>query len=310
MTDRRPTVAPVAGMDARTRDGQRVTGVRYDPDGSHYLFSGFVDGVRHFWTESGQFYVHAFGLPLLDIVSILEPEAAETPEVGAVTVKPLEWVETAYGGMSCAETIVDTYCVWTHSEADGGRWFWRLTGGAGYGHARTEAEAKAAAQADYEARILSALQPSPSVIPQLVESLRWFVDRERPITAKFALHGPKDTADEMARAFDRALAALRAAEAGERQEAVAFMKPAHPDAADPLFVLAKDRTHGWQRSVFTIPLYTHTSPAINDEMVEAAARAIAGVVFDETHEGDAEAEWPRVAHVARAALSAALEAKQ
>lgn len=81
----------------------------------------------------------------------------------AVTVKPLEWTKAADGDLSRAETIIDTYRVWTHHESDG-RWFWCLTGVVD-GHAKDEATAKAAAQADYEQRILSALSPSPVPAP-------------------------------------------------------------------------------------------------------------------------------------------------
>jgi len=42
----------------------------------------------------------------------------------------------------------------------------------------------------------------------LNEALRWFVDREAPIKAKFALHGPKDTADAMVEAFAAARTAI------------------------------------------------------------------------------------------------------
>lgn len=49
------------------------------------------------------------------------------------------------------------------------------------------------------------------VSDDIVEALKWFVDRRAPIQAKFALHGPKDTADAMVVAFRRADAALTAA---------------------------------------------------------------------------------------------------
>lgn len=44
----------------------------------------------------------------------------------------------------------------------------------------------------------------------LEEALRWFVDRQQPIQAKFAVHGPKDAADAMVDAFRRARQALSA----------------------------------------------------------------------------------------------------
>lgn len=43
------------------------------------------------------------------------------------------------------------------------------------------------------------------------------------------------------------------------------------------------------------------------EMVERVARAIAGEAFAESHEGDAESEWQKVKHLARAAIEALRE---
>lgn len=80
---------------------------------------------------------------------------AENATARVPVVRGLDWTMAADGDLSRAETIIDTYRVWTHHEADG-RWFWCLTGVID-GSVWTEAEAKAAAQADYEKRILSAL---------------------------------------------------------------------------------------------------------------------------------------------------------
>lgn len=85
---------------------------------------------------------------------------AGSPSTSGVGVRPLQWTKSADGDLSRAETIIDTYRVWTHFEADG-RWFWSLSGVTD-GHAKDEAEAKAAAQADYEARIRSALSAAPT----------------------------------------------------------------------------------------------------------------------------------------------------
>lgn len=91
--------------------------------------------------------------------SLLKMPRAATPpapERKGVGVKPLEWHERVTG-VHRAETIVGDYRVWTHHEADGVV-FWQLSDGgvkaAGQG---TEAECFAAAQADYEQRIRSAL---------------------------------------------------------------------------------------------------------------------------------------------------------
>lgn len=91
-------------------------------------------------------------------MSTLRAREAEIGEILAragVAVRPLEWKRAIEGTLSRAETIIDTYRVWTHYGADG-RWFWCLNGVVS-GEVKNEAEAKAAAQSDYEARILSAI---------------------------------------------------------------------------------------------------------------------------------------------------------
>lgn len=80
--------------------------------------------------------------------------APDSPQVGVI-VKPLEWVHDSLDSGWWAESILGSYRVFHGSR-------WRLCGG---GDARgtdagSEASAKAAAQADYEARILSALDLS------------------------------------------------------------------------------------------------------------------------------------------------------
>lgn len=86
-------------------------------------------------------------------------------------MKGLEWRKWSPRDTgNTAETVVGSYHVWTHHEANG-RWFWRLAvTGLGpiidNGDCASEAEATAAAQADYEARILTAIEPvaaSPGV---------------------------------------------------------------------------------------------------------------------------------------------------
>lgn len=78
-------------------------------------------------------------------------------------VKPLEWQKPpACVSLQRAETIVGTYRVWTHHEANGA-WFWELrsefSGANGSG---TKDQCFNDAQADYEQRILSALEPRTS----------------------------------------------------------------------------------------------------------------------------------------------------
>jgi len=76
-------------------------------------------------------------------------------------VKPLEWKKPPEANtLTRAETIVGTYRVWTPYDAQD-RWFVTLKSADEYWsfEARDEASCHAAAQADYEKRILSALVP-------------------------------------------------------------------------------------------------------------------------------------------------------
>ena len=94
---------------------------------------------------------------------IAELEAEVDRLRARLNVKPLQWIiPPAALTVQIAETVLGKYRVWTHTEA-GGRWFWDMSAlgvvaatiETGYAHSLEAA--KAAAQADYEARILSAL---------------------------------------------------------------------------------------------------------------------------------------------------------
>lgn len=115
--------------------------------------------------------------------------ALSAPKAEAVTVKPLEWIgdhvasaETPFGTYTVAENIKD-------------RWEWTFhkypCGSPDETAYETEDKAKAAAQADYEARILSAIDtsPVPALTDEAVERALavWFVsdnllDTEHPET--------------------------------------------------------------------------------------------------------------------------------
>lgn len=105
-------------------------------------------------------YVNATADDIASAIRALPAEPAPSPASEPVAVKPLEW-KRPVGAMtlSRAETVLGPYRVWTHAEADG-QWFWELDNGKSHDVA-SEAIAKAAAQADYTARILSALAASP-----------------------------------------------------------------------------------------------------------------------------------------------------
>jgi len=72
--------------------------------------------------------------------------------------------------------------------------------------------------------------------------------------------------------------------AGEA-EPVAWMKPPHAAAIEPYFVRAEERTHDWQKSVFTIPLYASPTGnsehgGVSEEAVWVAARAMRSITFN------------------------------
>lgn len=93
---------------------------------------------------------------------------AALPFLQGVKVKAMEWVKPPLSEtLSRCETEFGTYRTWTHDEANG-KWFWSVEGGYNEvtGEATDEEVAKAAAQADYEARILSALEPFANSYPQ------------------------------------------------------------------------------------------------------------------------------------------------
>ncbi len=84
------------------------------------------------------------------------------PHLPGVGVKKLAWIRPPLSDtLSRCDTDFGTYRTWTHDEANG-KWFWSVEGGGdeANGEALNEEAAKAAAQADYDARILSALEPS------------------------------------------------------------------------------------------------------------------------------------------------------
>lgn len=122
---------------------------------------GYASVVKAFSRKDGQ-----------AIVSALRSAAASAAV--PVAVKALEWVRAhSDSTLSRAETVVDTYRVWTYSEA-GGKWFWNRERAPVCGPFDSEEAAKTAAQADYEQRIRSALIATP-VAAGVREALAWCV---------------------------------------------------------------------------------------------------------------------------------------
>ncbi|MBZ9873124.1 hypothetical protein LB542_19945 [Mesorhizobium sp. BR1-1-9] len=114
----------------------------------------------------------------------LASSRAEPTVKAGVQVKALEWYVPATGAtLSRVDTDLGIYRAWTHHEAEG-RWFWSLDGYQKMsGEADTEEAAKAAAQADFEARILSALLPlvvTDAMVPMAYDA---YVDGEAVLRA-------------------------------------------------------------------------------------------------------------------------------
>ena len=76
-------------------------------------------------------------------------------------VKPLVWREPADGRGLIATTVVGQYAVFDEGSP---RWAFSVRGGYTYHPVKDMEAAKSAAQADYTARILSALEPDPAVV--------------------------------------------------------------------------------------------------------------------------------------------------
>lgn len=138
------TIKYVAILERHDRRGKKAVIV---PDGQSLEFDA-DDATRRWLRPSlGRDY---------HLVEFLPVELAAPVASPPMQVKALEWQKSVLGNtLSRADTILGEYRVWTHHEA-GGRWFWDR------GEAFSEEAAKAAAQADYEQRIRSALVASPS----------------------------------------------------------------------------------------------------------------------------------------------------
>lgn len=118
--------------------------------------------------------------------------------VGAVKVKPLVWVELEkyrHGGKYSADGYTIRYVegFFILDFVGDGKWEWRWT---------TLEPAKAAAQADYEARIMAALDVHPITVQDAVET-----DAERFDRADWfwRVMDPDDSADTPAEAIHRGM---------------------------------------------------------------------------------------------------------
>jgi hypothetical protein len=85
-------------------------------------------------------------------------------------VKPLVWREYSNNGNCMAETSIGDYVIEDHGENDWGIWL-EDNYSPILGPYKTLEEAKAAAQADYERRILEALEPTPDDARAALEAM-------------------------------------------------------------------------------------------------------------------------------------------
>lgn len=136
------------------KEGRAEYDIRELPDGYHAMLGEKADAA-HIARLSPEFVRDLATLAL---------EALSSRDAGwQGKIRPLAWIKPQGAEfMRRAQTVVGTYRVWTHHEADG-RWFWELGGGCDIvdGRARTQQECFDQAQADYEQRIRSAFLPNP-----------------------------------------------------------------------------------------------------------------------------------------------------
>ncbi|TRB05848.1 hypothetical protein EXN61_11480 [Agrobacterium tumefaciens] len=149
----------------------------------------------------------------------------------AVKVKQLEW-----GPDRTAKVLGATWMVWPYSDPlnDGlGNWLWQVVDAHPHASGRfhTEEEAKAAAQADYEARILSSLSAQVQYAEELNVEMSLvvaldFADNPKPY---HTLQAPADTNSELYRAPKKIAAAYRSAQVQDVVGTVEAFDRDHPE---------------------------------------------------------------------------------
>lgn len=112
-------------------------------------------------------FAYHWGLGDIIAYRIVEPAPSPPASIGGgVRVKALEWADRGDGLVFSAETVVGTYLATLE-----GCWF-PPDGSAMFPKICTLASAKAAAQADYSARILAAIEPSTTDHERVIADLR------------------------------------------------------------------------------------------------------------------------------------------
>lgn len=294
------------------------------------LADAAISGQTWFSNRSVQ---EAFDPVTVKAMATLALQALEAHAHGGVTVKPLVWSDWALGGVIARmndpleysiEKGVQHYRVYL----DRGRIY--------LGAFDSAEEAKAAAQADYEARILSTLAPQPPAsghVPSVqvdtwdIEKTAGGIARELARIDGGRLHG-----DIYQAALAGALEGLKCArehvraspDHEPRQEAVDGIWPprltlrdtkVHADEGQRIFTTATG--YGYEKREYVRADLAHPSPqpsvpamVVNEAMVERAAKAIAASHWaDGRHfklAAHVENTWRLHVQDARVSLTAAL----
>lgn len=126
------------------------------------MVQAFLDFIKEdtwaYCGEEGKQYYHIDGL--VNVEAALEAAFAAVPGP-SVKVKPLEWKDAPVppSGECLASSVVGLYCI-PHGS---GIFHLRFRDSIALGDFSTLDAAKAAAQADYEARIMAAIEPAPDL---------------------------------------------------------------------------------------------------------------------------------------------------
>lgn len=145
------------------RGGHDASCSRYKPQVCPVCCDSLEDGDGYMWCKK-----HGEVDPLTNKAAIKEIARLNAERdaalAGTVKVKPLVWEDD-----NIAYAMGAKWMAWPYTDPlnDGrGNWMWQCIGAAPHrsGRCRSEAAAKAAAQADYEARILAAIQTDTEAV--------------------------------------------------------------------------------------------------------------------------------------------------
>lgn len=193
-----------------------------------------------------------------------------------VAIKPLEW-----RGSSSGSPVGEYVARKDFLAGDDAPWDLSLDGMGIGGVYASLREAKAAAQADYEARILSALSPDPALVALIEERDRLKVERDEAVTA-FATGAYDDACRRETGIHQHALAFT--VEQLRKAEARALAAEAECDALREALRDLADRAH--QFGTFKIDEEDGDPVAAWDASVVPALNAARRALTQETNDGE------------------------